>query len=362
MSLTTLNNSVQTYENPFARNSGNGIVNAGAGRVTDTQVATKELGEIQARVFLAKQYARDPETAFDRIMTACQRVGLASVAIYTYARGGTNINGPSIRLAEEIVRDWGNIDSGWVELERRNGESTVRAYAWDLESNAYKQLIFVVPHVRTKREHGKETRVPITNERDLYELIANSAARRLRNCILALIPGDVVEAAVEQCQKTLVTKCDITPDRIKNMLAAFEPFGVTKAQIEARIQRKLETIAPAQFVKLTEIYNSLKDGISEPSDWFEVAAEPAKQTATDSLKAALKSTPARAKLASSTVDDTTNIDMEAELAARIASAKTKTALKKVFPQIQEAVGNGLVTQEQAEGLYALMDDYGEKLN
>ena len=81
------------YSNPF-KDAG-AIVKAGRGSVADTQVATKELGEIQARVFLAKQFGRDQGTAYDKIMTACQRVGLASVAIYTYSRGGTNVNGPS---------------------------------------------------------------------------------------------------------------------------------------------------------------------------------------------------------------------------------------------------------------------------
>ena len=281
------------YVNPF--DNGN-IVKAGRGSVADTQMATKELGEIQARVFLAKQFGRDLKTAYDKIMTACQREGLASVAVYSYARGGTNVTGPSIRLAEEIVRDWGNIDCGWMELERSAHESTLRAYAWDLETNSYKQITFVVPLQRTKRNRqgtGYVT-VPLTDERDIYEMLASNAARRMRNCILTIIPGDIVEDAVAQCHRTLVTKCDITPDRIKKMIAAFEPYGVTKGQIEARIQRKLESIQPAQFVKLMEIFNSLKDGMSEPADWFEPAETEQRQTASETLKETLKSSSRRA--------------------------------------------------------------------
>ena len=273
------NNPNQSAENlpanPFNPAGGGGIVNAGRGSIQDTQVATKELGEIQARVFLAKQFGRNPAEAYDRIMNACQRIGLASVAIYTYSRGGSNINGPSIRLAEEIIRDWGNIDCGWVELQRTETESTVRAYAWDLETNAYNQVVFVVPLQRTKKDRNRGGYITnkLTDERDIYELLANNAARRMRACILKLIPGDIIEAAVDQCHKTLVTHCEITPDRIKKMIAAFGEYGVSKAQIEARIQRKLESIAPAQFVKLMEIYNSLKDGMSEPADWFDPGEE-----------------------------------------------------------------------------------------
>jgi hypothetical protein len=100
---------------------------------------------------------------------------------------------------------------------------------------------------------------------------------------LALSPGDVVDAAVEQCRRTLVTHCDITPETIKKLVAAFEQFGVSKAQIEKRIQRRIDSIAPAQFVRMREIYTSLRDGISTPSEWFDM--EVAEQTsATDDLK------------------------------------------------------------------------------
>ena len=376
------------YSNPF-KDAG-AIVKAGRGSVADTQVATKELGEIQARVFLAKQFGRDQGTAYDKIMTACQRVGLASVAIYTYSRGGTNVNGPSIRLAEEIARDWGNIDCGWTELERNDRESTVKAYAWDLETNAYKQITFMVPLQRTKRSGSGRITVPITDERDIYELLANNAARRMRNCVLAIIPGDIVEDAVSQCHKTLVTKCEITPDRIKKMLAAFEPFGVTKQQIETRIQRKIEAIAPAQFVKLMEIFNSLKDGMSEPSDWFEVVTEEAESapSAADALKETLKSSraPKAAKKAEPPKPEPPKVPEEKQpsqpeppvedelpfesaepapgkeptlyerLAAKVKETKTRAGFQSVYDTVNRGVSSGELTQQQGDALLKMIDD------
>ncbi|MBQ9872940.1 MAG: hypothetical protein IJM30_00580, partial [Thermoguttaceae bacterium] len=81
----------------------------------------------------AKQFPRDQRRSTEQILTACQRPGLAAVAVYSYARGGTAISGPSIRLAEEIARDWGNLECGWNELERKEDSSIVRAFAWDKE-------------------------------------------------------------------------------------------------------------------------------------------------------------------------------------------------------------------------------------
>ena len=81
----------------------------------------------------------------------------------------------------------------------------------------------------------------------------------------------MVEKAVEQCQKTLIAKVNITPDLLQSLLDKFAEFGVSKEQIEARIQRRMDAITPAQVIQLGEIYNALKDGMGRPSDWFSAA-------------------------------------------------------------------------------------------
>ena len=95
--------------NPF----GGSLVNSSS--VGTAQVVSRELAEMQAQIYLAKQFPRDQRRSTEQILTACQRPGLAAVAVYSYARGGTAISGPSIRLAEEIARDWGNLECGWNE-------------------------------------------------------------------------------------------------------------------------------------------------------------------------------------------------------------------------------------------------------
>jgi hypothetical protein len=54
------------------------------------------------------------------------------------------------------------------------------------------------------------------------------------------------------------------------MVSAFDAFGVTKEHIEAKIQRRLDAITAAQVVQLKRVYASLRDGISEPSQWFDL--------------------------------------------------------------------------------------------
>ena len=87
----------------------------------------------------------------------------------------------------------------------------------------------------------------------------------MRNCVLALIPGDVVDAAVEQCPKTMISKRRVTPEGLLRLVESFESFGVTKRAIEARLGRRIDAIAPAQYLRLREIYASLRDGMSPTS-------------------------------------------------------------------------------------------------
>lgn len=245
----------------------------------------RALAEVQGAIILAKRFPRNQIEAMDRISTACQRPGLAEQALYSYSRGGTEITGPSIRLAEAIAQNWQNLQFGIRELEQRNGESTVEAFCWDVESNTRHVKTFQVKHER----HTKKGNYRLEDPRDIYELTANQGARRLRAAILAIIPGDVIESAVTQCEQTLKAKADTSPDALKKLVEAFATFKVTKEQIEKRIQRRLDTITPAQLVNLRKIYNSLKDGMSSAADWFEVVPEEeAKPDGTASLKEKIK--------------------------------------------------------------------------
>ena len=257
-----MNAPVHQNQNPFAVSAPQ--TQAMSTVQSDSQRA---IAEVQAALVIAKQFPRNPIEAYDRVMNACQRPGLAQSAVYSYARGGTSVTGPSIRLAEMLAQNWGNIQYGIRELSSENGESTVEAFAWDVETNTRQTKVFQVPHMRYTRNGSKK----LTDPRDIYELVANNGARRLRACILGVIPGDVVDAAVDQCEKTIHANADTSPEGVQKLVKAFEQFGVTKDDIEGFIQRRLEAITPANVVSLRKIFTSLRDGMSSAKDWFKNA-------------------------------------------------------------------------------------------
>lgn len=225
----------------------------------------RAIQEVQAAMVIAKKFPRNPVEATDRILQACSRPTLAEGALYSYNRGGADVTGPSIRLAEALAQAWGNMQFGIRELEQRKGESIVEAFAWDVETNTKQLKIFTVPHIRHTRNGQKRLEDP----RDIYELVANNGARRLRACILGVIPGDVIEAAQRQCEVTLNTHADTSPESIKLMLNTFNTeFGVTTEQVQAYLGRRADAMLPAQYVQMRKIYASLRDGMSKPEDWF----------------------------------------------------------------------------------------------
>lgn len=241
-----------------------------AGGALAQALQSREVAETQALYLMAAMNPRDPVKAVDRILNACTRPTLAEKSTYEYSRGGSDVTGPSIRLAETISQEWGNFESGFREVGRGIepdgvGYSDVLAYAIDLQTRATKRISFRVRHWRDTKKGG----YALKDERDIYELVANLASRRVRNCILSIIPGDVVEAALQQCGTTLKTRVDTTPEAIARMVDAFAQLGVSKAQIEKRIQRRIDTIQPGQIVQLRRIYTSLSDDMSRPEDWFE---------------------------------------------------------------------------------------------
>lgn len=238
------------------------------------------LQEIQGMVFMAKQYPRDTFYSWQRIKEACSRRTLAEVASYEYPRGGEKVAGPSIRLAEVLAQCWGNVAYGVTELEQRAGESDCLAYAWDLETNVRAEKTFTVKHERKAR--GRITK--LSDPRDIYEMVANLGARRQRACILAVIPKDIVDAAVEECEKTLMgDNKEPIADRLRKMLERFSELGITKEMIEKKQGYALTSFTEKDILSLGRIYNSIKDDMGKREDYFDLA-KPAQEEESDLAK------------------------------------------------------------------------------
>lgn len=262
-----MNMQVTPQARDYGFESNDVVTHHGSTSVMASSHEAKSIQEVQAALVIAKKFPRSQSTSFQSIMESCQRPFLAEQAMYAYPRGGQVVTGPSIRLAEVLAQQWGNIECGIRELSQEGGVSEVEAYAWDYQTNFRCNKVFHVVHER----HTKQGKKRLTDPRDIYELVANQGARRLRACILAVIPGDIVEAAVNQCEKTLSSGKEPIADRIRKMIAKFNELDIKVEHLEERLGHKLEVTGEAELVNMTAIYKSIKDGMASREDFFNIA-------------------------------------------------------------------------------------------
>lgn len=219
---------------------------------------SRAIAEVQAAVVVAQNCPRDHERALGEMRDSCGRTSLAQRAFYSVPNRG---NGPSVHLARELARIWGNIQYGVHELRRDDdaGESEVQAFAWDVQTNTRSTRTFVVPHARMKGGQRQK----LTDLGDIYLSNQNVGARAVRECIFTVLPTWFTEEAQDICRGTL-NRGDGKPleQRIAEAVDGFAAIGVARERLEAKVGRKRGQWTPADVAELAIAYTSItRDGI-----------------------------------------------------------------------------------------------------
>ncbi|EMD0638883.1 hypothetical protein VPZ60_004299 [Salmonella enterica] len=237
--------------------------NVNAGAVTIE--AQRAITEAQTKIQIAKMFPRDESAAFTKLMFACSQIGFAEDAFYSLPRGDKSISGPSIRMAEEIARVYGNFTYGHRELSRGQGKSEVEVFAWDVENNNYTSRQITVMHI----QDTKSGSYALKSQADIDTRIANIASKQLRGRILSLIPKWMLSEAIARCRATLAGGDDSAKrtERLDMLEKRFATRNVSRANLEQYLGTPLSLITEDQFADLYGVYTALKEGVS-PSEFF----------------------------------------------------------------------------------------------
>jgi hypothetical protein len=276
---------------------------AGPGRIGQATAVeqSRAVAEVQAAVIVAQQCPRSVPAAISAMEEACAQTELAARAFFRFPRGGETVSGPSVYLARELARCWGNVQHGVTELARDDvhGQSEMQAWAWDVQTNTRSSSTFIVPHKRDTRGGAKE----LTDMRDIYENNANNGARRLREAIFSVLPAWYSARAQTLCQQTIENGGGRPlAQRIADALKAFERYRVSPGRIAAKFgYAGVDELTAADVAQLGVIYDSLKQGTVTVDDEFPAEAA---RIAPDELAKPAK--PAQARPAAEKPKDATD--------------------------------------------------------
>ena len=249
-------------------------------------MAAREKAAIEARALVAMHRPRDFELARQRILRTCQRPRFAKVAKYSKPVGaGKRVDGLSIRFAEEIRVQWGNIDVSAFLVFDDETRRVYRVQGVDLETNASDSVdIMVEKQVERKQPRdgddvlgerinskGEKVFLIAANEDALLTKVNNLIAKARRNVILTLIPGDIKEEAEETIDQTVKDRDAKDPEGAKkDVMDGFFGVGVVPAQIVEFLGHPLETLNPAELHVLRRVFVGIRDG---ESTWEEVMVD-----------------------------------------------------------------------------------------
>lgn len=248
------------------------------GRDTSSVAAyARERYEAEGAIIMAQRFPRSAPRCRVEILASCARPKFAELGVFAFPMGGETIEGPSVALAREMARVWGHIASGFrvlsTDIERC--EIHLQGFAIDYQTGARR---FEESRVRAKVWRKKEGRwidlldenertLAGDRERQLALLIGRVASKLERNCIIRLMPADLVDESVEKCKAT--TDQLTTPETAAKAVEAMARLGITRGQIEARIGTAVERASKAQMAELVRIGKSIVARESTIEEWFD---------------------------------------------------------------------------------------------
>lgn len=255
-----------------------------AGETSSSAIAARARAEVEARFVYAMRNPRDFQTARRRILDACKRPRFAEKARYAKPIGGGKVFGLSVRFAEEVRVNWGNLDVTAMLVFDDAERQIYRVQGVDLETNATDGVDVIVEKFVERRQvrDGMEVIGQRVNtggqivykvratEDDFLVKANNRIAKARRNVILTLIPADIKEEAEAQIIETMRTADAQDPQAaIKKIIDAFWPLGVMPAQIVELLGHPIEQSTPAEIQLLRTYYQTLSEGEGTWAEIFE---------------------------------------------------------------------------------------------
>ncbi len=227
--------------------------------MNELTISTHELASVNAQVETAKRFPRDAKKALQASLElATLNEDIAASMFYKKPVGKddngkqTYAEGASVRLAEVVAGNWGNLRVATRIVDVGDKSVTVEAMAHDLESN-FATVATVSRSIVTKRGYRySDSQVAVTLD------AAMSIARR--NAIFQVVPRVLAETIFQQCKKVAVGDVKRLADRRAGAFNYFKKLGVSEEQILQKLGREnLSQVDADDVATLIGLWQSIKD-------------------------------------------------------------------------------------------------------
>lgn len=257
--------------------------------VSSSGAAAHAQAAVQAKYIMAMRRPRNLDTVRINLLQHCKRPRFAEVAKY-HKPIGKGVDGPSIRFVEAALLAMGNIDTPCTTMFDDKFKRIISVSVVDLENNtSYSREITITKEVERKSiKHGQNylrTRINSfgdtiyileASDDDIATKEAALVSKTIRTLGLRIIPGDIVDEAMQEVESTLKSETARDPDAAKKKLVdAFAGVGVMPTDLVAYLGHDLGKLSETKIAQLRKIYASIKDG---ETSWNEVVSSSTTQS------------------------------------------------------------------------------------
>lgn len=225
--------------------------------------------EIDIQISTAKTYPRK----LDEFKARCESMVAISPEVaascnYALTRSNKTIEGPSVRLAEIIQNNWGNMRTGAKVLEESGDFVVVQGACHDLESNV---AVTVEVKRRIADKKGKRYNLDM-----IQTTTAAAISIAIRNAVFKIVPNVYTKHFSDVAKTVALGKPESFNDRVKKAFEFFTDWKVSEDKILEKlgIEKKtqmtkahlltLQGIATAVRDNMTTIENEFPEKMKEP--------------------------------------------------------------------------------------------------
>lgn len=218
--------------------------------------------EIDKQIATAKTYPRNIRKSIDNIRAlATLNQNVAEKCFYVLPRGGKKIEGASVRLAEIVGNNWGNLRIAARIVKNDGKKITAQGICHDLESNvAYS----VEVDRKITDKYGK-----VYNE-DMQIMTGNAAcAIALRNAVFKCVPVSLLDELMPEIKEVAIGKGLDMETKRNNAITSYSKLGVQEADLLKLLDlTSIAEITNDDLFTLRGLHTAIKEGTTTVEQTF----------------------------------------------------------------------------------------------